>query len=146
MADGARVRCAGERAWMVGRGPKVAALLDHDEEAAAVLLADHLAGIGPGESVELLFVTSGQDWAVQAGLEAGLALTPDGPVFTRGTLGIASRVGSVGRVPGSMQTSVNTPRAASNASTTTGSKWVPRAALELSPPPRRHRACGRGGR
>ena len=52
-----------------------------------MLLADHLAGIGPGESVELLFVTSGQDWAVQAGLEAGLALTPDGPVFTRGTLG-----------------------------------------------------------
>ncbi|MFL5846521.1 MAG: GNAT family N-acetyltransferase [Solirubrobacteraceae bacterium] len=87
MDDGTRARCVADRGWLVGRGPKVAALLARDEDAAGMLLADHLAAVAPGESVELLFVSAGQDWAVQAGLEAGLALTPDGPVFTRGALG-----------------------------------------------------------
>ena len=62
-------------------------MLARDDAAARTLLEDHLSRIGPGESAELLFVTAGQDWAVQAGLQAGLVLTPDGPVFTRGRLG-----------------------------------------------------------
>ena len=73
-----------DRGFLVGRGPRVVALLARDDEAATDLLRTHLAQVAPGESVELLFVAAGQDWAVQAGLEAGLALTPDGPLFTRG--------------------------------------------------------------
>ncbi|MCW2990682.1 MAG: GCN5-related N-acetyltransferase, partial [Solirubrobacterales bacterium] len=84
---GARLRCVPERGWMVARGPKVAVLLATDPGAARLLLEAHLADVAPGESVELLFVSAGQDWAVQAGLEAGLALSPDGPIFTRGQLG-----------------------------------------------------------
>jgi hypothetical protein len=33
------------------------------------------------------FLTAGQDWAVRACLDAGLALSPDGPFFTGGDLG-----------------------------------------------------------
>lgn len=81
------LRCVEGRGWAVSRGPKLAVLLATDEEAATLLLRAHLAAIGPGESAEVLFVGTGQDWAVRTGLEAGLALTPDGPIFTRGTLG-----------------------------------------------------------
>ncbi|MEO6496297.1 MAG: GNAT family N-acetyltransferase [Solirubrobacteraceae bacterium] len=88
--EGARLRCVKERGWVVSHGPKVSALLALDEEAARALLIAHLARVEPGESVELLFVSAGQDWAVQIGLEAGLALTPDGPIFTRGALGTLS--------------------------------------------------------
>lgn len=82
-----RLRCVPERGWLVARGPKVAALLATDAEAATALLQAHLAGVAPGDSAELLFVTAGQDWAVRTGLAAGLALSADGPVFTRGELG-----------------------------------------------------------
>jgi GNAT superfamily N-acetyltransferase len=84
---GAVLRCVPERGWAISRGPKVGALLATDEEAAELLLTAHLAAVAPGESAELLFVSAGQDWAVRAGLRAGLVLTPDGPIFTRGALG-----------------------------------------------------------
>jgi GNAT superfamily N-acetyltransferase len=80
-------RCVEERGWLVSRGAAVSAVLAADDATARTLVEAHLAGVEPGESAELLFVTAGQDWAVQAGLQAGLVLTPDGPVFTRGTLG-----------------------------------------------------------
>jgi predicted N-acetyltransferase YhbS len=70
----------------------------HVEGSVKLLVADG-GGIGQdllwsclaagprGGTVNVEFITAGQDWAVEAGLEAGLALTPDGPVFTRGELG-----------------------------------------------------------
>lgn len=45
------------------------------------------AEAAPGASLDVDFITAGNDWAVEAGLEAGLALTPQGPLFTRGELG-----------------------------------------------------------
>jgi hypothetical protein len=37
--------------------------------------------------VDVGFIAAGNDWAVRACLDAGLALSPDGPVFTRGDTG-----------------------------------------------------------
>ena len=87
-ADGARLRCVEERGWMISRGGVVAALLARDDEAATALLEAHLAD--STESITIDFLTAGQDWAIRTGLAAGLALSPDGPVFTRGELGTLS--------------------------------------------------------
>lgn len=57
------------------------------EEAAADLLWSCLASGPPGGSVHVDFVMAGQDWAIRTALDAGLALSPDGPMFTRGELG-----------------------------------------------------------
>lgn len=63
-------------------------LLCADDEAVAEDLLWSCFAAGPrGGTVGLDLITAGQDWAVQAVLAAGLALTPDGPLFTRGELG-----------------------------------------------------------
>lgn len=87
LAYGARLRCIPERGWLVARGPQVTAAMALDDDTAVRLLQAHLADVEPGENATLEFVTSGQDWAISTGLEAGLVLSPDGPVFTRGDLG-----------------------------------------------------------
>lgn len=61
-----------------------------DEEAATDLLWSCLATAAPGATVHLDFATAGQDWAIHVALDAGLSLTPDGPLFVRGRLGALS--------------------------------------------------------
>ena len=75
------------RGFAVERGGAPVLLCATDEEAATDLLWSCLAAGAPGASVDLDFVTAGQDWAVRAGLRAGLALTPGGPLYARGVLG-----------------------------------------------------------
>ena len=75
------------RGFAVHRDGSPALLCATDEEAAADLLWSCLAASAPGSSIEVDLITAGQDWAVRAGLRAGLALTPGGPLFTRGELG-----------------------------------------------------------
>jgi hypothetical protein len=62
-------------------------LVASDDETAADLLWSCLAAGPRGGSVHVDFVTAGQDWAVRTGLAAGLALSPEGPLYTRGELG-----------------------------------------------------------
>lgn len=66
-------------------GPMVLAAAD--EAAATDLLWSCLGAGPPGGTLHVEFLTAGQDWAVRAGLAAGLALSPEGPLFTRGALG-----------------------------------------------------------
>ena len=56
----------------------------HPAVAAELLWA--CLGRADGE-VEVRWITAHQDWAIAVALEAGLALTPAGPICTRGTLG-----------------------------------------------------------
>ena len=51
------------------------------------MLRAALAAAPRGATVSVDFLTAGQDWAIRACLRAGLALSPDGPVFTGGALG-----------------------------------------------------------
>lgn len=62
-------------------------LAARDEAAATELLWACLAAAPPGGTVTVDFVTAGQDWAIRTLLDAGLALSPDGPVFVRGEVG-----------------------------------------------------------
>lgn len=65
--------------------PKLLAALDDD--AATALLWACLAASGPGATVHVDFIGPDHDWAVQTVLEAGLALSPYGPVFVGGEVG-----------------------------------------------------------
>ena len=58
-----------------------------DEDAAAALLRACFAASPRGGTVQVDLIHAGNDWAVRTCLDAGLALSPDGPLFTRGTLG-----------------------------------------------------------
>ncbi len=57
------------------------------ESAAQDLLWGSFQSGPPGATVSYDFVTADQQWAIGPGLEAGLALGLDGPVFVRGELG-----------------------------------------------------------
>lgn len=60
-----------------------------DEEAAADLTWSCLATAEPGQTVNVMFITEGNDWALKLALDAGLTVAPDGPVFAgavRGTM------------------------------------------------------------
>jgi GNAT superfamily N-acetyltransferase len=58
-----------------------------DEEAAGDLLLSCFAHGRPGSSVHVDFISAGQDWAIRASLDCRLAISAEGPLFTRGELG-----------------------------------------------------------
>jgi hypothetical protein len=58
-----------------------------DDEAAQRMLWALLVTAGPGATVNVDFLTAGQDWALPVILDARLALSPDGPMFAGGALG-----------------------------------------------------------
>lgn len=66
-------------------GPSL--LLARDEAVATDLLWTAFAASGDGATISVDFVMAGNDWAIRAALDAGLALSPDGPMFTAGELG-----------------------------------------------------------
>lgn len=57
------------------------------ETAAEDLLWGAMTSGPRGGSVSVSFVTAENQWAIRVGLEAGLALSPDGPTLVRGRLG-----------------------------------------------------------
>lgn len=58
-----------------------------DERAAIDLTWSCLALAGAREIVNIMFITQGNDWALGLAFDAGLTVSPDGPVFTRGIRG-----------------------------------------------------------
>src|SRR6059058_3993807 len=87
IVGGAELLVLGDRGFVVHceGTPRLLAALD--EEAAQALLRAALAASSPGATVQVDFISAGQDWAVAVALEAGLALSPDGPIFVRGDVG-----------------------------------------------------------
>jgi GNAT superfamily N-acetyltransferase len=84
---GARLLLYEERAFALVRKDRISLVAGLDDPAATRALNAALAATPPGASVTVDFLTAGQDWAVRACLDAGLALSPDGPFFTGGDLG-----------------------------------------------------------
>jgi hypothetical protein len=74
------------RGYAFARGTALKLLAATDEEAARTLLVDHLARAGT-EPVSVEWITSGQQWAVRACVEAGLELHAHGAVLTGGDVG-----------------------------------------------------------
>jgi predicted N-acetyltransferase YhbS len=81
LAGGARLLTFADRAFCVTRdGPWL--LAARDDEAARLALWAALLHAGPGASVTVDYLTAEQAWAIEVCLDAGLALSPDGPLFT----------------------------------------------------------------
>jgi hypothetical protein len=87
MAHGARLLVFEERAFALAREGNIIMLGARDEEAARRMLWALFLTAGPGATVNVDFLTSGQDWALPVCLDARLQLSPDGPMFAGGDLG-----------------------------------------------------------
>jgi len=87
MAHGARLLVLEDRGFALARGGSLLLLGARDADAAQRLLWAVLGSAGPGATVAVDFLTAGQDWALPVILDAGLDLSPDGPMFAGGALG-----------------------------------------------------------
>jgi predicted N-acetyltransferase YhbS len=87
LATGGELLVYEGRGWAVVRDGSPMIVAAFDDEAATDLLWSVFAAGKPGESVHVDFISQGNDWAAAVALDMGLSLTPDGPVYTRGTLG-----------------------------------------------------------
>lgn len=87
MAHGARLLVFEDRAFALARGGNIILLGARDEPAAQRMLWALFLTAGAGATVNVDFITAGQDWAVPVCLDAGLPLSPDGPMFAGGALG-----------------------------------------------------------
>ena len=87
MAHGARLLVFEDRAFAVARASNLIMLGARDAQAAQHALWAVLATSGPGATINVDFLTAGQDWALPVCLDARLSLSPDGPMFAGGTLG-----------------------------------------------------------
>jgi GNAT superfamily N-acetyltransferase len=76
-----------DRAFALTRRDRISLVAGLDDAAATRVLHAALAALPPGATATVDFLTAGQDWAVRTCLDAGLALSPDGPFFTGGDLG-----------------------------------------------------------
>jgi GNAT superfamily N-acetyltransferase len=89
LAHGARLLVLDDRAFAVTThgGTRISMLGALDEAAARTVLWAALARVPAGATVHVDFLTAAQQWAIPAVLDAGLALSPDGPLFVRGAPG-----------------------------------------------------------
>jgi GNAT superfamily N-acetyltransferase len=87
MAHGARLLVFEDRAFAVARGSNLIVLGARDARAAQHALWAVFVTAGPGATVNVDFLTAGQDWALPVCLDAKLALSADGPMFAGGRLG-----------------------------------------------------------
>ncbi len=81
------VLALGDRGFCVRKDGIIKLLAARDDEAARRLLQTAIAHAGIGATVHLDVITAGNDWAIEVALAAGLALSPDGPLFVRGEVG-----------------------------------------------------------
>src|SRR4051812_15162854 len=82
--NGCELLVLGDRGFVVHRQGSPRLLAARDEEAAAALLWAALAAAPLGATVQVDFISAGQDWAIAVVLEAGLAPSPHRPPFVRG--------------------------------------------------------------
>jgi hypothetical protein len=88
LAHGARLLTFEDRAFAVVADVGVVPLLAaRDNDAAATVLWGAIATCAPGTTLNVGFLTARQQWAVRTCVDAGLQLSPDGPVFLRGEVG-----------------------------------------------------------
>jgi len=87
IAAGSRLLLHPGRGYVAVSDGVVRTLSALDDEAAYELLAAAIATTPPGGSAGVDLITAGQDWAVRAALDAGLAIEPWGPLFARGRTG-----------------------------------------------------------
>jgi ribosomal protein S18 acetylase RimI-like enzyme len=82
--EGTRLLLHGDQGYAVATDERIVTLAGRQEESAARVLRAMLAEVPPGGTVEINWITSGQQWAVRELVAAGVELQPYGPVMVRG--------------------------------------------------------------
>jgi ribosomal protein S18 acetylase RimI-like enzyme len=73
-----------DQAYAVVKDERIVTLGAHQEESATLVLRTMLAEAPAGETIEVNWLTSAQQWAVREVVAAGIELRPYGPVMVRG--------------------------------------------------------------
>jgi GNAT superfamily N-acetyltransferase len=81
---GNRLLLRGDRAYAVAKDERIVTLGARDEETATLVLRAMLAEAPEGETIEVNWLTSAQQWAIRVLTKAGIELQPYGPVMVRG--------------------------------------------------------------
>jgi ribosomal protein S18 acetylase RimI-like enzyme len=76
-----------DRAYAVAKDERIVTLGATNEESAALVLRTMLAEAPDGETIEVNWLTSAQQWAIRVLTQAGIELQPYGPVMVRGMAG-----------------------------------------------------------
>ena len=73
-----------DQGYAVAKDERIVTLGARQEESAALVLRTMLAEAPVGETIEINWLTSAQQWAVREVVAAGIELQPFGPVMVRG--------------------------------------------------------------
>ena len=85
--EGNRLLLHGDQAYAVAKDERIVTLCARTEESAALVLRTMLAESPEGETIEVNWLTSAQQWAIRVLTQAGIELQPYGPVMVRGMSG-----------------------------------------------------------
>jgi GNAT superfamily N-acetyltransferase len=81
---GNRLLLLGEDGYAVAKDDRIVTLGARNETSATLVLRAMLAEAPAGETIEINWLTSSQQWAIRVVVEAGIELVPYGPVMVRG--------------------------------------------------------------
>src|SRR6516165_7785677 len=81
---GTRLLLHADQGYAVTMDDRVVTLGARHEESATLVLKAMLAEAPTGETIEVNWLTSAQQWAIRVVVEAGIELLPFGPVMVRG--------------------------------------------------------------
>jgi len=84
---GTRLLLHDDQAYAVAKDERIVTLGARQEESATLVLRAMLAEAPPGETIEINWLTSCQQWAIHEVVAAGIELQPYGPVMVRGMPG-----------------------------------------------------------
>jgi hypothetical protein len=81
---GTRLLLHGDQGYAIAKDERIVTLGARQEDSAALVLRTMLAEAPAGETIEVNWLTSAQQWAIREVVAAGIELRPYGPVMTRG--------------------------------------------------------------
>ena len=81
---GTRLLLHADQAYAIAKDERIVTLGARQEESATLVLRAMLAEAPPGETIEINWLTSAQQWAICEVVRAGIELQPYGPVMVRG--------------------------------------------------------------
>ncbi len=81
---GNRLLLHADQGYAIAKDERIVTLGAYQEESAALVLRAMLAEAPAGETIEVNWLTSAQQWAVREVVAAGIELRPYGPVMVRG--------------------------------------------------------------
>jgi GNAT superfamily N-acetyltransferase len=84
---GTRLLLHGEEGYAVAMDERIVTLGARTEQSAVSVLRTMLAEAPVGETIEISWLTSAQQWAIREVVAAGIELQPYGPVMVRGMAG-----------------------------------------------------------